>query len=104
MKRQRTKNTRRNPEPIRHLQKNGIKPVQFNWRRHWSKKVAPYLDEGLVKACLEIGMRTLDPDWRPGDAPCSLGAIGFKRIVPGKLSWYQPLNRCHHIAFFAFAI
>jgi hypothetical protein len=80
------------------------KPVQFNWRRHWSKKVAPYLNEELVQTCLDLGMILRDPNWQRGDAPCEIGAIGFTRVVKGKLSWYQPLNRCHYIAFFAIAI
>jgi hypothetical protein len=80
------------------------KPMQFNWRRHWSKKVAPYLQEPLVQIALDHGMSLLDPTWQAGDAPCAYGAIGFKRIVNGKLSWYQPLNRCHHISFFSMAI
>jgi hypothetical protein len=80
------------------------KIIQFNWRRHWSKKVAPYLNEELVQFSLDAGMMTYDPDWKRGDAPYVVGAIGFNRIVKGKLSWYQPLNRCHHIAFFSMAI
>jgi hypothetical protein len=79
-------------------------PIQFNWRRNWSKKVAPYLNEEFVQGSLDMGMTQLDPNWQRGDAPCSLGAIGFNRIVKGKLSWYQPLNRCHHISFFSMAI
>jgi hypothetical protein len=78
------------------------KPIQFNWRRHWSKNVAPYLNEEMVQLCLDMGMKQLDPNWQRGDAPCNLGAIGFNRIVKGKL--YQPLNRCHDISFFAMAI
>jgi hypothetical protein len=99
---------RARPEPVHEKNKNdparAIKPTQFNWRRQWSKKVAPLLQEELVQLSLDVGMRILDPDWKPGDAPCDQGAIGLRRIVPGKLSWYQPLNRCHHIAFFSMAI
>jgi hypothetical protein len=80
------------------------KAIQFNWRRNWSKKVAPYLNEELVQICLDMGMTMLDPTWQRGDAPFVLGAIGANRIIKGKLSWYQPLNRCHHIAFFSMAI
>jgi hypothetical protein len=77
---------------------------QFNWRRHWSKKVDPYLHEELVQVSLDFGMGKLEPDWKRGDAPWVLGAIGDDPIVKGKLSWYRPLGRCHHIAFFAMAV
>jgi hypothetical protein len=79
-------------------------PVQFNWRRNWSRKVAPYLNEKLVQASLNFGMSLNDRTWKPGDAPCDYGALGFNRIVKGKLSWYQPLGRCHHIACFSMAV
>jgi hypothetical protein len=81
------------------------KVIQFNWRRHWSKKIAPYLHERLVQLALNVGMKALDGNWTPGDGPFAYGAIGFNtRIVKGKLSWYQPLNRCHYIALFSMAI
>ena len=79
-------------------------PIQFNWRRHWSKKVVPYLHEKLVQASLDLGMTILDPAWKHGDGPCDYGACDGNRIVKGELSWYQPLNRCHYIAFFSMAI
>jgi hypothetical protein len=78
--------------------------VQFNWRQDWSKKVVPFLHEPLVQASLNFGMHLLDRNWKPGDAPCDFGAIGSGRTVKGKLSWYQPLNRSHSIAFFSMAI
>jgi hypothetical protein len=80
------------------------KLIQFNWRQDWSKKVVPYLHKPLVQASLNFGMRLLDRNWKPGDAPCDYGAIGSDRTVKGKLSWYQPLNRSHSIAFFSMAI
>lgn len=80
------------------------KPIQFNWRRHWSKKVSPYLHEPLVQASLNYGMTRLDANWRPGHPPCVYGSFSFRRIVNHKLSWYQPLQRCHWIAFFSMAI
>lgn len=82
------------------------KVIQFNWRRHWSKKVVPNLDKELVQASLDFGMRMLDPQWKRGDPPYLLGAISLDggRVIPGKLSWYQPWNRCHWIAFFSMAI
>lgn len=81
-------------------------PVQFNWSRHWKKKVAPHLENEAVQACLDLGMKMLDPNWRRGDPPYLLGSIpaGRTRTVPGKLSWYRPYGRCHWIAFFSLAI
>lgn len=87
-----------------HEPKQLSKVMQFNWRRHWSSKVAPHLQKELVQASLDLGMKLLDANWKRGDPPFLLGAIGANRIVKGKLSWYQPLNRCHWIAFFAMAI
>jgi hypothetical protein len=80
------------------------KLTQFNWRLHWTKKVVPYLHEPLVQASLNFGMRLLDRNWKPGDAPCDYGAVGPGRTVRGELAWYQPLNRSHSIAFFSMAI
>ena len=80
-------------------------PIQFNWRRHWGKKVAPYLQEELVQFSLNFGMTLIDGTWKPGDAPCDYGSVRLNRvIIKDKLSWYQPLNRCHNIAFFSMAI
>jgi len=80
------------------------KLVQFNWRRHWKKKVEPHLNNKMVQAALDLGMRLYDGTWQSGDPPYLIGAIGPGRIVKGKLSWYRPLGRCHYIAFFSMAI
>jgi hypothetical protein len=32
------------------------KLVQFNWRRHWKKKVGPHLHNPRVQAALDAGM------------------------------------------------
>jgi hypothetical protein len=80
------------------------KVVQFNWRRHWRRKVAPHLDKELVQASLDLAMTQLDPHWRSGDPPYLLGREPGRRAVPGKLSWYQPTGCCHWIAFFSMAI
>lgn len=80
------------------------KLIQFNWRRHWRRKVEPHLNKDMVQRCLDFGMRLLDPTWKRGNAPYLLGGIGFRRIIKGKLSWYQPLGRCHWISFFSMAI
>lgn len=82
------------------------KLVQFNWRRHWSKKVAPHLNKECVQAALDFGMSLYCPGWSRGDPPYLLGAIPSDRcrVVTNKLSWYQPHCRCHWIAFFSMAI
>lgn len=80
------------------------KPIQFNWRRHWRKKVAPHLHEELVQASLDLGMVLLDPHWQRGDPPYLLGREPGCRAVPGKLSWYRPWGCCHWIAFFSMAV
>jgi hypothetical protein len=49
-------------------------------------------------------MTLCDPDWQPGWAPYQFGRCNTRRAVPGKLSWYQPVGRCHYIAFFSMAI
>src|SRR4051794_34071959 len=82
----------------------GRKVVQFNWRRHWKKKVAPHLDEFLVQASLDRGLPLPAPHGRGGAPPHLLGRETGRRAVPGKLSWYQVCGRCHWIAFFSMAI
>src|SRR5262245_42506560 len=84
--------------------KSPPRPIQFNWRRQWSKRVEPYLKEETVQFCLELGMQMLNKEWKRGDAPYLLGRLGDNKVVNGKLGWYQPLGRCHHIAFFSLAI
>ena len=81
------------------------KPVQFDWRRHWARKVAPHLADPLVRASLDLGMLLLDPGWRSGDAPYLLGdgTPGAPPAEPGTLAWHRPFGRCHWIAFFAMA-
>lgn len=83
-----------------------VRPIQFNWQRHWKKKVAPHLENKAVQASLDLGMKMLDPNWQRGDPPYVLGSIPAwrTRIVPGKLSWYRPYGRCHWIAFFSMAV
>ena len=93
-------------KPATNAAPTGTKLVQFNWRRHWSKKVAPHLEREVVQFSLDLGMGLLDPRWRRGDPPCVLGAIPstISRVVTGKLTWYQVWGRCHWIAFFSMAI
>jgi hypothetical protein len=80
------------------------KAIQFNWRRHWPKKVAPHLHKELVQVSLDVGMMMLDPHWQRGDPPYLLGREPGCRAIPGKLSWYRPWGCCHWIAFFSMAI
>jgi hypothetical protein len=86
------------------------KPIQFNWRRHWKKKVEPHLHKPVVQKALDLGMIMLNSEWKTGDPPHELGAMAFsssgraRRIVKGKLSWYQPLNRCHWLVYFSFVL
>jgi hypothetical protein len=79
-------------------------PMQFNWRRHWKKRVEPHLKHDLVQASLDLGMMMLDDNWQRGDPPYLMGREPGRRAVPGKLSWYRPWGRCHWIAFFSMAI
>jgi hypothetical protein len=82
------------------------RPIQFNWRRNWKKRVEPLLGNPLVQGALDLGMGILDPNWRRGDPPHLLGRLdpGVGRIVEGKLSWYRPHGRCHWIVFFSYII
>jgi hypothetical protein len=82
------------------------RPIQFDWRRNWKKRVEPHLDNPLVQGALDLGMRMLDPDWKNGDPPHLLGRLDLNggRIVEGKLSWYRPHGRCHSTVFFAYTI
>jgi hypothetical protein len=76
------------------------KLIQFNWSRHWKRKVEPYLDQPLVRASVELGMKLYDPEWTWEDGPHAIGRGGWngQRVVKGKLSWYQPWHRCHWIS------
>jgi hypothetical protein len=82
------------------------KVVQFNWRRHWSKKVVPHLHKELVQFSVDFGMTILNPKWKRGDPPYMLGSVppNRRRVVPGTLEWYQVRRRCHWISFFSMAI
>lgn len=82
------------------------KIIQFDWRRHWRRKVAPHLNKEVVQVSLDVGMMMLDPKWKRGDPPYLLGDTPphRTRVMPGKLSWYRPWRQCHGIAFFSMAI
>ena len=82
------------------------KIIQFEWGRRWKTDVEPYLDLPLVRTSVEIGMLVYDVNWTWDDGPHAIGRGQWngQRVVPGKLSWYQPWGRCHWISFFACAI
>ena len=79
---------------------------QFNWSRHWKKKVEPHLDHPLVRASVEMGMTNLDPTWTWEHGPHAVGRGRWngQRVTTNKLSWYQPWGRCHWISFFSCSI
>lgn len=80
-------------------------PIQFDWRKHWNKTVKPHLQNPFVQFALDRGMVMYDPQWKSGDTPYLVGAIGGNRSPrKGTLGWYQPLARCHFIAFFSLVI
>lgn len=80
-------------------------PIQFNWSRNW-KKVAPHLSDKDVQFALILGLKLLNSYYEPGDPPWEegRGIMNGQRAIKGKLSWYQPWGRCHHIAPFSWAI
>ncbi len=73
------------------------KPIQFDWRKHWEKKVKPHLNHPCVQFSLDLGMHLVEPTWKPGDPPYRLGD-GPSRAKKGTLEWYQPQRLCHAIA------
>src|SRR5437764_14764743 len=63
------------------------KITQFNWSRHWKKKVEPHLEIPLVRASVEIWMRDLDPTWTWEDGPHAVGRGRWngQRVTKNKL-------------------
>lgn len=94
--------THRKPKIKRHPT-HDQRPIQFDWRKHW-KKVEPHLKNPVVQFALDLGMKLCNPNWQSGDPPYLIGRIEPGRIVKGKLSWYRPWGRCHHISYFSMAI
>ncbi len=80
--------------------------IQFDWSRHWKKKVEPHLGNPLVRASVEMWMRELEPTWTWEDGPHAVGRGKWngQRVTKYKLSWYQPWGRCHWISYFSCAI
>jgi hypothetical protein len=79
---------------------------QFNFARHWRKRIAPHLNDPLVGYALTIGLKLWDADYMPGKPPYRVGCGGGngQRTRRGCLSWHQPWCRCHHIAPFSWAL
>src|SRR4051812_37324073 len=79
------------------------RPIQFNWRRNWDKKVPPSLQEELVRQSLDYGWSLQDPNWK-GDPPWAQGLQERYHIARGTLAWYQLLCRGFKPPFFSMAI
>lgn len=81
-------------------------PRQFNFARHWRKRIAPILSDRQVVDALTLGMCMCDPTYKMGDPPWLVGRgwLNGQRVRRGCLSWYQPWGRCHHIATFSWVI
>lgn len=79
---------------------------QFDFSRHWRRKVAPLLDCPDVALALTLGLKLYDPSYEHGDPPWEYGRgpINGQRAKEGCLSWYQPWGRCHYIAPFCWAV
>jgi hypothetical protein len=80
------------------------KPIQFDWRNHWEKKVKPHLQNPLVQFVLDMGMEWATPNWKPNDPPYLAGLEGPMPAKKGTLAWYQPYRQCHGISPFAMTI
>lgn len=79
---------------------------QFDFARHWKKKIVPLLDCRDVVAALTLGLKLDDPNYNEGDPPWEYGRgpLNGQRAKRGCLSWYQPWGRCHYIAPFCWAL
>lgn len=81
-------------------------PKQFNFARHWRKRIAPHLSNPQVVNSLTLGMRLHDLEYKVGDPPWLIGKgpMEGQRVRKGCLSWYQPWGMCHNIAPFSWAL
>ncbi len=81
-------------------------PKQFNFSRHWRKRIAPLLADPQVVYALTLGMRLHDLEYKVGDPPWLIGRgpMEGQRVRQGCLSWYQPWGMCHNIAPFSWAL
>jgi hypothetical protein len=81
-------------------------PRQYNFSRHWRKRIVPLLEHRGVLRVLTLGLKLHDIGYDQGDPPwlCGRGQWNGQRVKKGCLSWYQPWGRCHHIAPFCWAL
>jgi len=114
----------------RKLQTQNIKLVEpkiFNFRRHWSKKVKPYLFHKDVQYALDIGMEELMESWRleakisdedlekdehikhrftwtKGSPPYHKTSSDYwlyhRKPLEHSVGWYQCRHCCHWICYF----
>lgn len=62
-----------------------IQPKVFNFRKHWSKKVKPYLFHKDVQNALNIGMEELVDSWRH---EAKITDEKFKELDEYRKEWY----------------
>jgi len=79
---------------------------QFDFARHWGKRIRPLLEKPAIVTALNLGMMLQGDDYEPGNPPWlhGRGPLNGQRAKEGCLSWYQPWGRCHYIAPFSWAI
>ena len=82
------------------------KVKQFNFARHWRRKIAPLLSDRDVVMAMTLGLKLYDINYGESDPPWLLGRgpLNGQRAREGCLSWYQPWGRCHYIAPFCWAL
>jgi len=104
-----------------------IQPKVFNFRKHWSKKVKPYLFHKDVQYALDIGMEELMESWRleakisdedlekdeyikyrftwtKGSPPYHKTSSDYwcyhRKPLKHSVGWYQCRHCCHWICYF----
>lgn len=98
-----------------------IKPKVFNFRRHWTKKVKPYLFDKDVQDALNYGMEEMMENWRldadltkehvkerytwiKGSPPYHKTSSDYwcyhRKPLEHSVGWYQCVHGCHWICYF----
>ena len=75
------------PEPRNHsnsIETAPTTPIQFDWRKHWDKKVKPHLHNPFVEFALDLGLNMAEPTWNPGDPPYRAGRDWPRRPREGR--------------------